>query len=256
MSDATAAAYGQGRRRLLAGTAAVFGLTLFAGLVFHYLRENIDREARAWRLLSGLGSLLYADGEANLWAWGSALLLVGIGLTLCVVGFATRIDGVRGTAYFILAAITLLMSADEVAQLHEKLALFDLGTGLTFAWLSVGVPLAVVMGLTVLWISRHIDRQLRRRLIIAGFLYLLGAVGFESLGGMVVGGRVDDADRASLPYHLLLGLEEGFETTGAIVALAAALAVLTVERTASGFLVRTTFGRSSEHALRQSHSPR
>ncbi|TFB76429.1 hypothetical protein E3O06_03485 [Cryobacterium glaciale] len=228
---------------------------LIAGLVFHYLRENIDREAPGWRILSGLGSLLYADAEANLWAWSSGLLLASIGLTLSVIGFATRNDAERGAAYFILAAITLLMSADEVAQLHEKLARFDLGTGLTFAWLSVGVPLAVVIGLTVLWISRRIDRRLRRRLIVAGLLYLLGAVGFETLGGLAVGGHVDDTDRASLPYHLLLGLEEGLEATGAIMALAAALSVLTFERTASGILVRTALGRASENAMRQSHSP-
>lgn len=246
---------GRGRRRLIVTTAAVFAAMLTTGLVFHYLSENLDSGIPGWRILSGLGSLFYADGEANLWAWSSSLLLVSIGVTLVVVGFAVRHEDGQGAVYFILAALTLGMSADEVTQFHEKLARLDLGTGFTFAWLSVGVPLAVLIGLIVLRISRQIDRQLRRRLSVAGFVYLLGAVGFEVIGGLAVGGRVDEAAQASLVYHVLLALEEGLEVTGALLALAAALSALTVERTTAGILVRTSFGRPSTVKVLRASSP-
>lgn len=239
---------GTGRRRFLWIAASILAVMLVGGLVSHYLRANIAVSTPGWRGLSALASLLYADGEANLWAWASGLLLAGIGLCLAAVGFAARNETERGAPYFILAAIAVELSADEIAQLHEKLARFDLGTRITFAWLTVGVPLAIVAGLLVLWVARKIDRELRRRLIVAGIIYLLGAVGFEAIGGIVVGGQLDDLSRASLPYHLLVGIEEGLEVAGALLALRAGLSGLIVERTAAGILVRTRFGRAGNDA--------
>ena len=248
MDISTVRSYGTGQRRFLWVVAIVFALMLLGGVVSHYLRENIDITTPGWPVLSALASLLYADGEGNLWSWASGLLLASIAFCLVAVGFAARNEAKRGAPYFILAAIALELSADEIAQLHEQLARFDLGTGFTFAWLTVGVPVAIVAGLLMLWVARLIDRQLRRRLIVAGAIYLLGAVGFEAIGGIVVGGRVDDLSRGSLPYHLLVGIEEGLEVTGALLALTAALSALTIERTVAGILVRARSAKTSNTA--------
>ena len=250
MDTQTVPDQGTGRRRFLWIAATVFAAMLVVGLVAHFLRENIDNTAPIWRGISGLAGLLYADGEGNLWAWASGLLLAGIGTSLAVVGFAARHELHRGAPYFALGALALVLSADEIAQLHEKFARFDFDTDFTFAWLSVGVPVAIVVGLIVLWIARRIDRQLRRRLIVAGIIFLLGAIGFEALGGLVIRGQLDELARTSLPYHLLVGIEEGLEVTGALLALAAALSALTIERTAAGILVRIRFGRVGNDALK------
>lgn len=242
---------GRGLRLFLWIIAGFFGLTLVVGLVSHYLRENMATTAPGWGALSGLAGLLYADGEANLWAWGSGLLLAGVGLVLAAVGSAARNEHASGAPYFVLAAIALELSADEIAQLHEKLAGFDLDTGVTFAWLSVGVPVAIVAGVGILWIARKIDRRLRFRLIVAGATYLLGALGFEALGGFVVGGRVDELARSSLAYHVVVGVEEGLEATGALLALAAALSALTIRHTTDGILARTSFGPPDHTAPRR-----
>ncbi|SEN66354.1 hypothetical protein [Cryobacterium luteum] len=241
---------GRGRRRFLRIAAIVLAVMLLSGLVSHYLRENIAISTPGWRGLSALAGLVYADGEANLWAWASGLLLAGIALCLATVGFAARNEGDLGAPYFVLAAVAVELSADEIAQLHEKLARFDLDSRFTFAWLTVGVPLAVVACLLLLWIARKIDRLLRRRLIVAGAIYLLGAVGFEAIGGIAVGGRLDELSRASLTYHALVGMEEGLEVTGALIALGAVLSALVVERMETGILLRTRFGRAGEHPLK------
>ncbi|WP_104191062.1 hypothetical protein [Cryobacterium sp. Y82] len=237
---------GTARRWFLWIVALIFAVILLGGVVTHYLRENLDITTPGWRALSAAASLLYADGEANLWAWASGLLLAGIGLSLGAVGLTARNEGGVGAPYFVLAAVAVELSADEIAQLHEKLAKFDLDTRFTFAWLSVGVPLAILAGLLVLWVARTIGRQLRRRLIVAGAIFLLGAVGFEAMGGIVVGGRLDDLSRGSLPYHLLVGIEEGLEVTGALLALSAALSALSIERTVAGVLVRTRLSRTGD----------
>lgn len=252
MDIPTVRSHGPGVRWFLWVVAIVFALMLLGGVVSHYLRENIDITTPGWRILSALASLLYADGEGNLWAWASGLLLSGIALCLVAVGFAVRNEAKRGAPYFILAAIALELSADEIAQLHEQLARFDLGTGFTFAWLTIGVPLAIVAGLLMLWVARSIDRQLRRRLIVAGAIYLFGAVGFEAMGGIVVGGRLDDLSRGSLPYHLLVGIEEGLEVTGALLALSAALSALTIERTVAGIILRARLAQTGDTAAKRS----
>ncbi|MBG6213689.1 MAG: hypothetical protein LH475_07875 [Cryobacterium sp.] len=236
---------GAGRRRFLWITAVVLAAMLLIGLIFHYLRENIDSSVPGWGVLSGAASMLYADGEANLWAWISGLLLAGVGVVLCVIGLNARNEGETGLSYVVLGAVGLEMSADEIAQLHEKFARFTPGATFTFAWLTIGVPLAIVAGIVVLWIARSIDRRLRRRLIVAGIVYLLGAVGVEAISGIVVGGQQDDLARASLEYHVLLGIEEGFEATGALLAFAAVLYALSIERTAAGIVMRTGFGGAS-----------
>ncbi|TFD68057.1 hypothetical protein [Cryobacterium ruanii] len=248
MDIPTGLSQGTVRRRLLWIAAGILAVMLLGGLVSHYLRENIAITTPGWPGLSALASLLYADGEANLWAWASGLLLASIALCLAAVGFAARNEGEISAPYFVLAVVAVELSADEIAQLHEKLARFDLGNRFTFAWLTVGVPLAVLVGLIVLWIARRLERRLRLRLIFAGAIYLFGAVGFEAIGGMVVGGRLDDLSRASWPYHLLVGIEEGLEVTGALLALAAVLSALIIERTAAGVLVRTRFGRAGNDA--------
>ncbi|TFD62771.1 hypothetical protein E3T39_02235 [Cryobacterium suzukii] len=242
---------GTSRRRLLWVTAIGFTVMLVVGFVAHYLRANLERTTPGWDVLSALASLIYADGEANLWAWASGLLLAAIGLSLAAVGFAVRNESASGVPYFLLAAVAVALSADEIAQLHEKLARFDLGGRFTFAWLTVGVPLAVIVGLIVLWIAKRINRQLRRRLVVAGIIFLLGAVGFEAIGGIVVGGQANDLARASLPYHVMVAFEEGLEVTGAFLALAAALSALSIERTADGILIRTRFARTGDKATKR-----
>lgn len=242
---------GTSRRRLLWIAAIGFTLMLVVGFVAHYLRANLDTTTPGWDALSALASLIYADGEANLWAWASGLLLAAIGLSLAAIGFAVRNERASSVPYFLLAAVAVVLSADEIAQLHEKLARFDLGSRFTYAWLTVGVPLAVIAGLIVLWIAKRINRHLRRRLVVAGIIFLLGAVGFEAIGGIVVGGQANDLARASLPQHMMVALEEGLEVTGAFLALAAALSALTIERTTAGILIRTSFAQTGDTATKR-----
>ena len=122
---------GTSRRRLLWIAAIGFTLMLVVGFVAHYLRANLDSTTPGWDALSALASLIYADGEANLWAWASGLLLAAIGLSLAAIGFAVRNERASSVPYFLLAAVAVVLSADEIAQLHEELARFDLGSRFT-----------------------------------------------------------------------------------------------------------------------------
>ena len=53
-------------------------------------------------------------------------------------------------------------------------------------WVLIAVPIAVAVGLLLLWLARALDPVLRRRLLIAGIVFLAGAVGGEVVGGLIV----------------------------------------------------------------------
>src|SRR5215218_7470333 len=129
------------------------------------------------------------------------------------------------------------MSADEAAILHEKLS--PLVHGLpTWGWLAIGVPLAAAVGWGALWLTRSMERYLRRRLIAAGVLFLVGALGFEGISGvLVVQAGSYDAGTHTVTYMVLLAIEEFLEMAGVLVALWATLTALDIERMPDGLLV-------------------
>lgn len=212
--------------RLIGVLAAGAALMLVVGVVFSYATVSLPAGDSTSRLFRGVAGLLYADGEANLWAWSSALLLAGLALVFAVKALTVR--EASPLPFFALAVVALGMSADEAAMLHERLARANLGVGWTFSWLALGIPLALGVGLVVLRLARGIDPMLRRRLILAGFVFLLGAIGVETLGGAVAMSEQTSAvsPQASLLYHLAVAVEEGLEVAGTLMALGATLSTL------------------------------
>jgi hypothetical protein len=93
-----------------------------------------------------------------------------------------------------------------------------LGGFFAFAWVVVGIPLVAILGLLFLPFLRSLPGLLRRRFVIAGAVFLSGAIAIEMLSanwsatvGTVVG------------YKLIAGAEEAFEMAGIIIFIWAAL---------------------------------
>jgi hypothetical protein len=163
--------------------------------------------------------------EGNIPTWFSVILLGMIGMVLLVAGVAGRAAGTGGLRWWFMAFVAFFLSADESAELHERLA--DLGesmvderTGLvTFAWVVPGAILAVTVGALLLWAAWTIPPRVRWGLVAGGVIFLTGALGVEALSGAI-------AERHGLldrRYIYAVAVEEGLEMTGALVALWAAL---------------------------------
>lgn len=241
-SDLSPAATKQGvdSRRLIVGLFLVAGLMALVGVGLEvYLRFS----SQTTKILVSIKDLTYPDAETNLFAWFSALVLAGIGIGFAVIAVVSR--GRRSAWPFIaLSATAFLLSADEAALLHERLAGFAsfLGISLSwgYQWLLIGVPIAVLVGVFLLWLARSLQRVLARRLIVAGSVFLLGAIGGELLGGFIA--KVDlglSGDAKFLLHNASVLVEEGLEISGAILGLAATLAYLHVTRTPSGLVLST-----------------
>jgi hypothetical protein len=125
-----------------------------------------------------------------------------------------------------LAAIFGFMSADEAAGIHEALmiplrkALHSSGL-LYFAWV---VPYAALVLATALLYTRfllRIPREVAVRFVIAGIIFVGGAVGMELIAGRLI--ELTGYDYRSLPMELEYLVEETMEMVGAAYFLTALL---------------------------------
>lgn len=172
--------------------------------------------------------MTYASREDSVWTWYSVLLLAAVGVVFATLALIRRSNGESSIPYFCFAVVAAGMSIDEATLFHEKFAiaarLMGLSLPFTFSWLIIGIPFAVTAGVILLLLARRIDATLRRRLIVAGAVFLLGAVGFELLGGIIVNFSDNLAAPGSrLLYQFVAMLEEGLELTGSLIALWAGL---------------------------------
>jgi predicted permease len=77
-------------------------------------------------------------------------------------------------------------------------------------WLPFGILFTFLVGLGLIPFVRRLPRDTARLFLAAGFLFVLGAIGFELLGTwMLSSGFVES--RQELPYLLRRVAEEGLE---------------------------------------------
>jgi hypothetical protein len=205
-----------------------------------YLRWPIDGVSIP--LIGTVQALTHPSGESTIYSWYSTILLASVAVAFAAIALAKGRLGKMPWQYHVMAATTLILSLDEAARLHERSWHVASGLGIalswTYGWLAVGVPLAIVAGVLLVWIARSIDPLLRKRLIIAGVVFFLGAVGVETLGGPLEVNQwgLPDAQHFLL-FNLSMFVEESLEIAGALIALWAALSYLRVSRTPEGFAV-------------------
>lgn len=164
----------------------------------------------------GLVPLFDLDVERNVPSFFSGCLLLLNGMLFWLV--AQRPALTRGSVWYVLAAVFVFLAYDELFGLHERLtspireALHTTGL-LYYAWtIAYALPLLALIGWFIpAW--RTLEAPARRRLMVAGMLYFLGAVVME-----MVGGAYDEAfGRRTLAWGLLVTVEESLEFAGLLV---------------------------------------
>jgi hypothetical protein len=170
-----------------------------------------------------VANVFWVDNDLNVWAWFSTLLLALLALGFAASALVQRTAGRPVVTDVVFAAVAAYLSLDENARLHERLG--SLGERVagtwTYAWVAIGLPAALVVGLLLLWIARRTDSVTRRRLIVAGTVYLAGALGLEVLGGVLH--ETVGLAWSHPAYILTAGVEELLEAAGVLIALRAAI---------------------------------
>jgi hypothetical protein len=197
------------RRILVALLIAVAGAGLATELLQHGPLPDLDED------LVALFSLSY---EGNLPTWYSSALLLACAVTLGVIAPSAPL---RERRYWsLLAAVFGYLSIDEAVGLHEQLnELVHLGGPLYFGWILPAGAALLLLGLAYLRFLVQLPAETRRRFILAGVLYVGGALFMEIPLGMWTEAHGD----AGLGYSLIDFVEESLEMTGASVFLLALL---------------------------------
>ena len=161
--------------------------------------------------------------EANITAWFSSLLLLFSAVLLTVIAKAKSTSAKPYARHWgFLSIIFLYLSLDEAAKIHEitikpMRSFFNASGFFYYAWVIIAIPFILLFGFLFMRFVLDLPPSTRAQFIIAGVIFLIGALGFEMLGGyyrdkLVAGLNI---------CPILVTLEEFFENVGIVVFISA-----------------------------------
>jgi hypothetical protein len=173
--------------------------------------------------------LFNLGGENNLPAWYSSFALLLSSTLLGIIGLHRREEANPYRWHWLaLALIFFCLSVDEGASIHERMldrlihrwleatgyldyALSVIGT----AWVLGGVLFALIVFLLFWHFLQHLPLTTKALFLIAGAMYIAGAIGLEAVGGQYLARHGGN----TLTYSMMVAVEEGLEMFGVVVFL-------------------------------------
>ena len=182
---------------------ALNGFSLFLRFLIRYVGLDISQE---------FSRLFDTAKEGNITAWFSSdLLLIAGALLLLIARAKTHSADAYARHWNIMAWVFFFLSMDEIASLHEKLIeplrnATNAGGWFYFTWIIVAIPLVLLFVLINLRFLLSLPRKTTYHFLVAGAIFVTGAVGFEMLGGIFHG--------VAGIYRGLTAIEETLENLG------------------------------------------
>jgi len=178
--------------------------------------------------MRALVSTFYVDLESNVPTWYSAFALLLASALLGVIAYAKhhQRDAYR-RHWMVLAGLFFGLSVDEVAMFHE-LPILPLRAALNakgilyYTWVVPGMVAVAVLGVGFATFLKSLPSRTRLFFVLAGCLYVGGAIGIEMLSGHIAYGHGEE----TLGYMLVVTLEELMEMLGVVVFIHALLEYL------------------------------
>lgn len=215
----------------------------FLGLM--HIAGKISALAFGHTYWHGLIPLFDLDEEFNVPSVYSGLALAFSAVLLAITAFAEAKLGRIGHLAFwgFLALVFLFLAIDEVFELHERLekpvrvALNTTGA-FYYAWIIPYGTVALVIGVFCLRFLARLPRKISLPMILAGTIYVSGAMGLEMIGGALAE-HLEKPEQDPL-WVLASTLEELMEMTGVVIFIHTLLSYL-------GLLgLRIEFGASAD----------
>jgi hypothetical protein len=160
-------------------------------------------------------------GEQTVGAWLSSILLMLCALVLLYIGTMRRQRGESYAWHWLgLSVIFIGLSMDEAVGIHEMTIkplreMFGTSGIFLYAWVIPAMVFVALVGLAYLGFLRHLEPTFRVLFVLAGALFVGGALGFE----MIEGELVDFYARHLLIYEAAIHLEDGLESAGELLFL-------------------------------------
>lgn len=194
------------------GMASAVAFLAIAGLAVNLAPLVITQPSKGMLFLL---EQFQMDGEGNIPTWFASVLLLSNASLFALIGAGHRGENLQRAGWFGLSAIFVLLSVDEAVSLHEAAGrafsrLTGLGGGETFAWLIPAVPVMAGLGVIFLRFVVGLPGRTRVLVLLAGGVFLSGAMGAEAIGWAVdrTPGRWD------WTYQMVTLVEEVLELAG------------------------------------------
>ena len=241
--------------------ALVLTLVVLSLIIAHVTVEYI-RFFQGHDVLLGFERLLNLNYENNIPTWYSSSALLLSAMLLAVIALVNKREGKPYTLqWFVLAAIFLYLSLDEAASLHESMGsslepmLETIGYFhgfLYFSWVIFGAIFVLFIALAFVRFLVSLAVQTRSLFLIAGTMYVGGALGIELLESRhyYIYGHKD------FSYMMLVTVEEGLEMLGVVVFLYALLSHLGSSMSGMQILVENGAPKHTPHIAVEISSPK
>lgn len=164
------------------------------------------------------------DEEANIPTLFNTFLLGATAALLFAIGVHASSRGLPYRRHWsILSLVFVLLAVDELTRIHESVVipirdLFGIGGGpLYLAWV---IPGSLFLILVTLFFARwlmHLPAPVRNRVLLAGALFALGAIGMEMLQGYLT----TNFEAAAVLRRAVTVAEEFLEMSALIVMIGA-----------------------------------
>lgn len=155
------------------------------------------------------------DAEANIPAWYASATLFACALLLGVISRRARRQGARFIGHWgWLSGLFVLMSVDEIAQLHEHLgrlqSVWNTHGLVFFAWVIPGAAFVALVGIAYIRFLAHLPTATRARFVIAAVVYVGGVLGVEAISGW----RAERMGMNNMTHSMIATVEEVLEMSG------------------------------------------
>lgn len=191
-------------------------LILFLGNTFSiYLKYFTDLER--YETVRKVTTMFNFDLEQNLPTLFSFCILLFSAILLNYLAIINKKDGKPFKNWLILAFVFYFLSVDEAVSIHELFIhpirrLFGTSGFLYWAWvIPYGIGAIAFLIYNIKFLIK-LPFSTTRNFVIAGTIFILGAVGLEMLGAHLF--SINEG--LTFPYALVATLEESFEMIGVI----------------------------------------
>lgn len=209
------------KKKIILALLVITSLLLLAHISVYLLNNAVPPAVS-----ESLDGLFNLSRESNFPTFFSAFLLLMSGLLAAIIYQYKRKTKERFRhQWLMLSLVFMFLSVDEAVQIHERLTTisgkkFDFlnSAFLSFAWVIPYTILFLVVAVYFIKFVLALPKKTRNLFIIAGILYIGGALGFEFIEGYVF-----NRHGFNQMYWALATVEELMEITGVIVIIYALL---------------------------------
>ena len=168
---------------------------------------------------NGLVPLFDFNEEQSVPTWFSSALLAICASLLSIIAAAQRREGGPYRWWTTLSFVFLYLSMDEALSFHERFNrpvrdLLNTSGALYYAWVIPYAFFAVLLLLCSIRPLKALSKSTRTLLMVAGALFVCGAMGMEVLGSYLA---TSNKMQATLLSDVVMTFEELMELSGTII---------------------------------------